>query len=310
MIKLDNFCIKNNKEVKFSYSLLINDDNIGELVFKDNNINLSFFKKSNRKYESIFSKMFINDRFKKNESFVFYKGKKISKDDFYFMNKYDTLLFDIDDTILDFQKAERSALSQALKHHGIKPTDRKLNKYHAINIKYWHMVEKKLITRDDCLIMRFDEFLPLYGINVTSYDFEETYRYYLNKQSFVMKNAKVVLTALTKMKYRIYAITNGVRSTQIYRINKSKMNIFFLKSFISDVIGYHKPAIEYLESVKHNIENFNSERTLIIGDSLSSDIKLGINGNIDTCWFNFAFAKNKSNVKPTYEINSLKELLF
>ena len=88
------------------------------------------------------------------------------------------------------------------------------------------------------------------------------------------------------------------------------MEHFFIKSFISEEIGHNKPSIEFFKVVKENIEGFDFKTTLIIGDSLTSDVKLGINNNIDTCWFNFNFKENNSDIKPTYQINSLLELLY
>lgn len=305
MIKLDKYIIK--KEKNNTYKLLIEDKLIGNLTNKDLNILINL---SNIKYENIFFKMFANYLFKnKNVDFVYYNNQKVTKNDFYFLRKYKTILFDIDDTILDFQKSEKNALNMALKSINVIPNDIMIANYHKINIKYWEKVEKKEITRDECLILRFKEFLPLYNIDIDPNTFEETYRKYLNMQAYVKKNAHKVLDVL-KNNYQLYAITNGVSQTQKMRARKAKINKYFLDSFISDAIGYHKPDIRYFNYIKENIKNFDLKSTLIVGDSLTSDIKLGNNANVDTVWFNFDFKENKSNIKPTYTINSLLELLY
>lgn len=225
-----------------------------------------------------------------------------------FINKYDTLLFDIDDTILDFQKSERKAMRIALEKVGLKVTDDILSHYHEVNMKYWKKVELNEISKDEVLYLRHEEFLPLYGINYDAKEFEKLYRSNLNKLAYVKKNARKVLIELSKT-HRIYAITNGAIKTQKSRMKKSNMQQYFIKSYISYELGVSKPDIRFFNIVKNDIKDFNPSKTLIIGDSLTSDVKLGINGNVDTCWFNEHNKVNNSNINPTYEINSLLELL-
>ena len=222
--------------------------------------------------------------------------------------KYDTLLFDIDDTILDFQKSERKAMRIALETVGLKVTDEILDHYHQVNVKYWQMVEKNIINNQEVLYLRHQEFLPLYEIDYDPKEFEKLYRSNLNKLAYVKKNARKVLKELVKT-HRVYAITNGAIKTQKNRMKKSNMQQYFIKSYISYELGVGKPDIRFFNIVKNDIENFDEKKTLIIGDSLTSDIKLGNNANVDTCWLNEHNKVNNSDIKPTYEIKSLLELL-
>lgn len=309
MIKQENLLIKKKSNGK--YLLFFKNNCVGNLLLNiKNNDYYIKIKTSKENLNNSFFKMFTNYLFKnKNVANIVYDNKTITSSSFYFMDKYDILLFDIDDTILSFSKAEKKALTLALNKVNVIAKEDILNTYHQINMKYWQKVEKNEISRDECLILRFKEFLPLYNIDYDAILFEDLYRYYLNKQSFVMKNARKVLSILEK-NYRIYAITNGVKQTQQYRIKKSKMDVFFLKSFISEEIGFNKPSIAFFNNVKENIENLDLSKCLIIGDSLTSDIKLGINNNVDTCWFNFNYLDNNTDIKPTYTINSLLELIY
>ncbi len=307
-MKLDELMIKQKNESL--YFLYLHHIYIGKLIFQKNSIQIKMEDEKYSFYKNSFAKLFIHEQFQKKQSLTLhYENQIFNEENFYFMRKYKTLLFDIDDTILNFHKAERKALCLALKKLNVEVNEEILNRYHEINIKYWKMVEEKIITRDDCLIQRFEEFLPIYSITMKAKDFEDLYRHYLNQQAYVIKNARLVLTNLQK-NYRIYAITNGVKQTQDYRMKKAKMQSFFEKSFVSEAIGYHKPSLEYLQYVKVNIENFQPQTTLIIGDSLSSDIQLGINGHMDTCWFNLNRKRNTTSIQPTYEIHSLLELLY
>ena len=335
MLKLDNIKIirgENSSKVKGTslYNVFIKDSLIAYISLRlTDNEAYFMYKRINKKYykynyETSIIRLFckyLNSKAKniyclnKMSSYLtevgFIKDDKILKldiDKLYFINNFKYLLFDVDDTLLSFEKSERKALTLALNKYNIKATNKLINDYHLTNIKYWKMVEKGIISRDECLIKRFDEFLTKNNINVASIDFEDTYRYYLNKQAFLMKDAKLVLKELEKNK-QIYAITNGVYKTQKYRVKKAHLDKFFIHSFISDEIKYNKPNKLFMDYVCAYIKDFNKNEALIIGDSLSSDIKLGVNSDVKTCYFNFKRLKNKEEIKPTYVIYSLKELI-
>jgi 2-haloacid dehalogenase len=65
---------------------------------------------------------------------------------------------------------------------------------------------------------------------------------------------------------------------------------------------------EFFDYVFARISNFDPQQALIIGDSLSSDIKGGQLAGMDTCWFNPMGQENDTDIIPTYEIRKLQEL--
>ena len=87
------------------------------------------------------------------------------------------------------------------------------------------------------------------------------------------------------------------------------MDKYFIKRFVSEKIGIPKPSKAYFDYCFANIEDFEKSKTLIIGDSLTSDIQGGINSGIDTCWYNPKRLKNYSGITPTYEIDNLEQVL-
>ena len=304
-IKNSKFIIKGNNTL----SMFIAKQLIGNISVSNNNVNISFFDKENSKYFNIYSSMIINYLFRKYKyNSINIDDITVTKNDFYFINKYDTFLFDIDDTILDFEKAEKNALTIALKKVGLKVNKEILVDYHTINTRYWDMYYKGIITRKECLVNRFKEFLPKYNVYFDPEKFDEFYRSFLNTQAFLKDDAKKLLHKLNKNQYKVYAITNGVLKIQKDRMKKARLNKYFIKSYISDEMGVGKPDVKFIEYVNNEI-NLNYKKTLIIGDLLSSDIKLGNDCNIDTCWLNYKFELNSSNIKPTYTINTLKELV-
>lgn len=215
--------------------------------------------------------------------------------------KYSTILLDLDDTLLDFQKSEDFAIRTTIKTLGIEPTDEIVESYKEINLKYWKMYERKEIEREALLVARFKEFCGL--LNITNKDFSllnETYFHYLSSTPFEIDGAEEFLKKLSD-KYNIYIITNGVKRVQDKRLSLVNITKYFKKIYISEVLGYQKPDIEFFNIVLQDLNITNKSEVLIIGDSLTSDIQGGINSGIDTMWYNPQH--KKSNINYTYEIS-------
>ena len=109
-------------------------------------------------------------------------------------------------------------------------------------------------------------------------------------------------------KYDLYVASNSLLSTQVSRLTSAGLYHHFKDLFVSDAIGHQKPTKEFFEGCFCKIPNFNREETIIIGDSLSSDIKGGCNVGIKTCWFNPKKQENTTEYKADYEITSLEEI--
>ena len=77
---------------------------------------------------------------------------------------------------------------------------------------------------------------------------------------------------------------------------------------ISELTGTHKPEKAYFDYCFARIPGFCREKTLMIGDSLSSDILGGKNAGVDTLWLNRWGKIPTQAQKPTYEITELRQL--
>lgn len=217
---------------------------------------------------------------------------------------YKAILLDIDQTILDFNKAEVYAITKLLKSFGVTPTDDMIIKYHELDICWWQKYEKGLVTKEELLVNRFKEYFALYGIKCNDFSLaNKEYLYSLGDVVYYIDDAYLFVKELSK-KYDIYVITNGVTATQNRRLNKTNLLPFFKKVYISEQIGFAKPHKEFFNYVLDDIK-MAKEDCLIIGDSLTSDMQGGINSNIDTCWFNPENKIDTLGVK--YQINTLME---
>jgi 2-haloacid dehalogenase len=223
------------------------------------------------------------------------------------LKKYKTLFFDADDTLLDFGAAESLALRLLFKEQKINLTAELEAHYKEINQGLWRAHEEGKIERDELLNTRFSLLFKEYDKEVDGVLLEENYRMYLEEGHQLVNGALELMNELQK-KYDLYIVTNGVSKTQDRRLRDSGLHPFFKDVFVSEDTGYQKPMKEYFDYVFARIPNFSLEHGLIIGDSLSSDIKGGMLAGLDTCWFNPKVKPNNTEIQPTYQIQTLEEL--
>lgn len=224
------------------------------------------------------------------------------------MPRYDTVLFDADNTLFDFLRAEREALLDALAFMGITPTEEMVQVYSAINESFWKKLERGEITKDALRLQRFVSFCEHYDFKVDVARLAVAYTDFLSTKSHLMSGAEAVCRKLATH-CRLYIITNGIASVQKGRFTPSPLFPLFEKCFISEELGYEKPSPRYFEAVRAAIPNFNPETTLVVGDSLSSDIKGGINAGLDTCWYNPSEKPAPADLSITYTVARLEDVI-
>lgn len=220
--------------------------------------------------------------------------------------KYTTLFLDLDNTLLDFNMAERVAVRKVLKSYSLPHDDVAVQKYSDINRDYWERFERGEIPKSAIFEGRFKTFLEFYGLTADTASISKDYCKNLSEGYFKVEGADDILTYLKAKGYYLCATTNGLSLTQFKRIENSGLNKYFDKVFVSEDAGHQKPEKEYFDYVIANIPEKDKAKMLIVGDSQSSDILGGINSGIDTCWFNpfGAIAKYPS----TFCISSLTDL--
>lgn len=222
--------------------------------------------------------------------------------------KYEVLFFDADETLFDFKKSEDFALDKLMKY-----IDADLDKdycidiYKEINRNIWKEFEQNLISSDDLKIERFRRFSDKINLSCNPKDLSDMYTSYLAEGSFIYDETEELLSYLHG-KYKIVIITNGLVSVQNKRIKESIIKDYFDDVIISDEIKIAKPDSKIFDYALNSINHSNKDSVLMIGDSLSSDIKGGLNAGIDTCWFNSSQKENTSDVIPKYEISNLLDL--
>jgi 2-haloacid dehalogenase len=223
------------------------------------------------------------------------------------MKKYRTLLFDVDDTLLDFGAAEGEALRLLFNEQNIPLTPEIEAHYKIINQDLWKSFEEGKINRDEVVNTRFSILFKAYNREVDGALLEKSYRSYLEEGKQLVNGALELITDLQDQ-YDLYIVTNGVSKTQYKRLRASGLFLLFKDIFVSEDTGFQKPMKGYFDYVFAKIANFDVNQALIIGDSLSADIKGGWLAGLDTCWLNPEMKPNNTNIVPTYEIQKLEEL--
>ncbi len=213
--------------------------------------------------------------------------------------KYKDLMLDMDGTFLDFEAAEKSAFSAAMRQFGYPAGETEYQTYTAINRGYWEAHERGEISREALVVARFDTYFSQMGIEQDGAAFEEVYQNLLGQGHELIEGAWEMLEYLGS-RYRLLVVTNGVEQTQRNRLRLSGIERFMDEIFISGHVGFQKPQKEFFEYCFSHISDPDPEQTLIIGDSLTSDIQGGMNAGIDTCWFN-----PKGKVRPASGAGSL-----
>lgn len=219
------------------------------------------------------------------------------------------ILWDIDATLLDFLAAEEAAIRFCFKKHGLGIcTDEMLARYSVINRRYWEMLERGEMSKSDILINRFKDFFASEGIETNcEKEFNDSYQVALGDTICFRDNGYELVKKL-QGKYRQFVVTNGTYVAQERKLRKSGIGALVEEAFISDLIGYEKPSMEFFNHVFEKIGQYDKNEVLIIGDSLTSDMQGGNNAGIVCCWYNPNHVENNKNVRIDYEIDHLWQL--
>ena len=224
------------------------------------------------------------------------------------MTKFDTILWDVDQTLLDFSRSQRYALEESFCRFGRDTKEEMVILYTKINDSYWKRYELGEVTKEELLTGRFASLFSIMGIgDIPVEEFAAIYQKALGEVYYFCDQAGELCLRLKKV-VRQYAVTNGVSATQRNKLRLSGLDQILDGIFISEELGYPKPCREYFESCFSRIPEFKRERALIVGDSLSSDIQGGNNAGIACCWYNPGKKAKDREVRIDYEIRNLWEL--
>ncbi len=221
------------------------------------------------------------------------------------MRKYTALLFDADETLLDFKRSERSAFALTAAHWDVEDTEEVYQAYSSSNLEAWKLFELGKITKDRLTVYRFERFFEKRGLTFSAEEWNRFYKTQLGNTGFLLPGAIDILEYAVKH-FSLYMVTNGLHDVQQNRIRLAGIGHYFKKIYTSEKLGSQKPQKEFFDKVFAD-SGLDCSSVLLIGDSLSSDITGGIRYGIDTCFLNWN--DTETELHPTYVVHNLQELL-
>ena len=223
--------------------------------------------------------------------------------------KYKWLLLDADGTLFDYDKAEATALERAFEWFGCGFWAEHAQAYRQINGQIWLAYERGEITQQRLRARRFELLFEAIEVDLDAAAFSERYLTYLSEGTYLIEGAETVVKSLHDRGVGLVLITNGLKEVQRPRVNGSTIGSYFTDLVVSDEVGAAKPDRRIFEIAFEKMGSPRNEDVLMVGDSLTSDIRGGNAAEIDTCWFNPTKRVCDQDVEIRYEITRLGELL-
>lgn len=220
-----------------------------------------------------------------------------------------TLIFDLDDTILDFKKGEQSGLSKVFASYspGHIEYEEWLSTFKRVNSGIWKQIEDGGSSKD-LLNTRFSETFKVFEFEADGQRLEQDYRSHLNENFHVLKGAKEMIERLKSQNYRLIAGTNGTAGTQWNRLKGTGLIALFDDVVISEEIGVAKPDPQFFDILFERNKNSSRTQSVMIGDSLRSDIQGAINAGLENIWYNPLRLENKTGIRPDFETVNFAEI--
>ena len=232
---------------------------------------------------------------------------------------YKLVLIDLDDTLFDYPKTEKTAFRNTFEELGFFVESKLSNdkkeeiyekvkdRYKDVNLQLWKDLEKGAVDKDRLKIVRFEKIIEEFDLKYDPYEMSELYLKKLGEGIFPFE-ATEKLCKYLHSKYKVGIVTNGIKEVQYSRIENSAIAKYIDKIIISDEVGVNKPDKRIFEYAMNYFEIMDKSQVIMIGDSLGADIKGGQNAGIDTCWVNLRNNVNDTGIIPNYEVNKLEKL--
>ncbi len=222
--------------------------------------------------------------------------------------RYELVLLDADNTLFDYDMAEGIALRKVFEYHNFAYDQNIRDKYREINSYFWREFENGRIDKAGLQKGRFKKLLEELNLDADENEFNSIYLGFLEEGTYLIDGAFEVCRELSEH-CTLAIVTNGVARIQKRRLEGSGIYPFIKHIIVSEDAGCQKPNEGFFQYAFNICGKYDKEKVIIVGDSLESDIKGGMDFEIATCWYNPSGIENSSDINSNYEINDLRELL-
>ena len=223
---------------------------------------------------------------------------------------FTTILWDVDGTLLDFRAAEKAAVQALFREFGLgECTDEMVRHYSRSNEVFWERLERNELTKPQILVGRFAQFFTEIGVPASlAPAFNDRYQLALG-DTIVFRDDSINIVRSLRGKVKQYAVTNGTVAAQNKKLTHSGLKDLLDGSFLSEGMGAEKPNMGFFNAVFDVLRPTDLSKILIVGDSLTSDIRGGNNAGIKTCWYNPDRLPARPGYAIDYTISDLHEVL-
>lgn len=223
--------------------------------------------------------------------------------------KYKQLIFDVDDTLIDFAATEDSSLHALFKSHKLPLSSDLQKQYHTYNQGLWRRLELGEITYEELSEMTFHDFIKEhFGLEVDGNEWMNEYRSYFGEAHQLLPGVEDTLKFAKKQGYKLTVLSNGEKFMQRHRLELAGIKDYFDLIVTSEEAHYSKPnphAFDYFFSRTE----IGPNETLFFGDGLQSDILGAEKYGFDSIWYNHRHRKDNIGLHPLFEVKTYPEFV-
>ena len=220
---------------------------------------------------------------------------------------YEIALFDLDYTLFDSKRSEAEAIRESLAECSIADSPEMLTTYQLINTDLWESLENGEISLEKLRVHRFELLLERFAINLDAHILADAYTRNLGVFGGLLPGALNLLQSLDN-RITLGLVTNGVSQTQRARLENFDIEKYFQTIIISGEFGNPKPSPAIFSEALRVLGHTEKASVIMVGDSLTSDMRGAANFGIDSCWYNPLKALNPTGLPVTHVATSFKEI--
>jgi putative hydrolase of the HAD superfamily len=223
--------------------------------------------------------------------------------------RYQQLIFDVDDTLIDFEKTEKYVLQHLFADEHWPLTPQTERDYHDYNQSLWRKLEKQEITLHELMNLRFAHFARReWGIMIDNREANYLFHYYWGQTHALMPDVRKLLKTAQHLGYQLAVLSNGIQAEQVKRLTEAGILPYFEPVVTSQIAGQQKPAPQVFDYF-FKLAKFPPQTSLMIGDGLPSDIAGAQNYGIDSVWYNYRQRRGQAGIQPTYTVTDYSQLI-
>lgn len=221
---------------------------------------------------------------------------------------YSTVLFDLDHTLMDSDASEAAAFAQTMRTAGVADRPGLFETYRRINLAMWAQVEAGTLLADDVKRLRFEEFNRVAGIDSDPLMMAEVFVAGLGANGDLYPGALAMLEEI-QLSAALGLVTNGISEVQRARVTRLGIESLFQAIVVSSEVAAAKPGAAIFDIAFERLGHPERVSTVMVGDSLTSDMAGGRGYGIATCWYNPTGRVPKSDVCLDHVVSGFGEIV-